>query len=62
MRETDKTSLRKVETFKGLDIYVDQESLVGSPDNKPLPSDSSKQSQIGSIDEKSVRAIKKIKL
>ena len=62
MRETDKTSLRKVETFKGLDIYVDQESLVEPPDSKPLPSDSSKQSQIGSIDEKSVRAIKKIKL
>ena len=62
MRETDKTSLLKVETFKGLDIYVDKESLVGSPDSKPLPSDSSKQSQIGAIDEKSVRAIKKIKL
>ena len=62
MRETDKTSLRKVETFKGLDIYVDQESLVGSHDSKPLPPDSSKQSQIGSIDEKSVSAIKKIKL
>ena len=62
MRETDKTSLRKVETFKGLDIFVDQESFVGPPDDKSLPSDTTKQSQLGSLDEKSVGAIKKIKL
>lgn len=62
-QENEHNLVRKVESFKGLDIYMDEESIEQSADKLPdSNTESTQKSVVGSLSEKSIGAIKKIKL